>query len=318
MPRFKSGAFELHTTDLNAGTAIKIGGLTDLHVRTGTETMSDGSGDVYDQVRSINKQIPDATATFKSISSILTYIGLAGYCISSDVSHLGAKFYGNVLSDCANPPAATDNIRYIAGKGLIVLGQLNAPRGEDATISIAVHMLTDGTNAPLSGTYSSVTLPTGLSIQQFTLGVCKVGAIVLSDLQSVTIDFGVEITDKTPQQGGVWPNTVGVKHITPVMRLNGFDPRVLDDSTGIPLLGKQAAHANTLIQLKKRQGYSAFVANGTAQHIAITMNGMATVDDVFQASGNAEATNSLKVEGVHDGTNVPILFSLASTYLPSP
>lgn len=318
MPRFKSGAFELHTTDLNAGAAIKIGGVTDMHVRTGTETMSDGSGDLYDQTRSLEKQIPEAMLTFKSLASVLTYVGLAGYCLSTDGSHLGAKLYGNVLGDCAAPPAATDNIKYTAGKGLLVLGTLTANRGADATISVAVHMITDGTNAPFSGVYSGVTLPTPLLIQQFTLGVCKVGAIVLTDLESVSIDFGVQITEKTPQLGGVWPNTVGVKKITPVVRLNGFNPRVLDDSTGIPLLGKQASHANTLIQLKKRVGYAAFVGDGTAQHIAITVNGMATVDDAFQASANSEATNSIKVEGVHDGTNVPVIFNLASTYLPSP
>lgn len=317
MPRYQSGAVVLHTTDLNSGTAINIGGVTNIDVDSGTVSMSDDSGALYDEIRSITGQVPSVSLTFKSLATILDYLSLAGYCILSDGSHLGLKVYGNVLNDCKTLPAGTDNILYTIGEGLIVLGQLNAPRGADATITIEVHPITDGTNAPLSGTYSSVTLPTSLLKQQFTLGMCKVGSVVLSDLESLTLDFGVQISAKTPEQGGIWPDSVAVRKIQPVATFSGFNPKVLDNAA-IPLLGKQAAHANTMIQLKKRVNYSTFVADGTAEHILMTMNGLATVTKIFSGSGTGEATHALRVEGVHDGTNVPIVIDTTSIYDPTP
>jgi hypothetical protein len=83
-------------------------------------------------------------------------------------------------------------------------------------------------------------------------------------------------------------------------------------------LGKQATHANSLIQFKKRLGYSSFVADGTSAHVALTINGGAHVTDVFTAGGNAEARQTIRVVGVHDGTNVPVLATIGTTYNPSP
>lgn len=320
MARYQSGSLQIQTTDLNSGTAINIGGVTQMDVSTGAETISDDSGSIYDEARSLLSEIMGASITTKAVDAVLTYIGIAGYCILSDGSHPGLRLYARVLGDCKSPPASTDNIRYTFATGLVVLGQLNATRGADATITLMIHPITDGTNAPMAGVYSSITMPvtSALSKNQFTLGVCKVGAITLTDLQSVTLDFGVQISAKTPAMGSVWPDSVAVRKVRPVVTLSGFDPRVLDDSTGIPLLGKQATHANTVIQLKKRSGYASFVANGTAQHIYTTVNGMATVTQAFSGSGNGEATNAIRVEGVHDGTNVPVICDLAHTYSATP
>src|SRR6185503_14975736 len=150
MARFQSGMVALKTTDLNAGTEIDIGGITQMNVRTNTETISDDSGDIYDEVRSISSQIIGAEFTTKAIDTILTYIGLGGYCISSDGSHPGVTMYGRILGDCKSPPLTTDNVKYVFGLGLVYLGRLEARRGQDATITVSVRPTTDGTNAPMS------------------------------------------------------------------------------------------------------------------------------------------------------------------------
>ncbi len=320
MARFQSDSLTIHTTDLNAGSIVSVGGVTQMNVRTGAQTISDDSGDIYDEAMSLASEIIDASLTTKAIDKILSYIGIAGYCISADGSHPGVRMYGRILGDCKSPPASTDNVRYTFATGLVCLGQLSAQRGQDATITVMVKPITDGTNAPMAWANSSVTLPlrSALSKNQFTLGACKVGAIVLNDFSSLTIDFGVVLSAMTPAMGSVWPDSVAVRKVRPVATFSGFDPRVLDDSTGIPLLGKQATHANTLMQLKKRSGYSSFVSDVTTEHIALTMNGMATVTEVFSGSGNGEATQAIRVEGVHDGTNVPILISVASAYDSTP
>lgn len=317
MSRFKIHAAVLHTTDLNAGAAVNIGGGTTMGIRTGTETASDEGGSLYDETRSIVAQLPEAQWTSKSLATWLTYIGLAGYCISADGSHPGLRLFGQALNSCKTTPAAGANLRYTFNKGLIVLGELNAVRGQDATISLMVHALTDGTNAPVAIAYSSVTLPTSLLTQQYTLGVCKVGNVTLTDLVSLNLKFGVQVTKKDPGPGSIWADDIAVKKIQPVAMFTLRDPTVLD-AASIPLGAKQATHAQTIIQLKKRANYSSFVANGTAEHIKLTMNGIAYVPDAVEGSGNDETTNTICCEGVHDGTNVPILFTIGTTYTDTP
>jgi hypothetical protein len=317
MSRYQIHAATLHTTDLNGGSAVNIGGHTSMELSTGTETMSDESGSIYNEVRSLVSQLPEATLTTKSLATWLTYIGLAGYCISSDGSHPGLRLFAQVLNDCKSPPAANTNLRYTIGRGLVILGQLQASKGQDATLSLKVHAISDGTNAPFSVTYTSVTLPTSLLSQQFTLGVCRVGNILLTDLQSLTLDFGVECSKKEPECGTIWPESIAVRKIEPVATFTGFNPTILD-AASIPLGGKQATHAQTIIQLKKRQNYASFVPDGTSEHIRLTMNGLATITQAFSGSGNGELTNVCRVEGVHDGTNVPILATIGSTYSNTP
>ena len=314
MTRFNSGATTLHTTDLNTASIIKIGAVTDLRVELETETQPDDSGSFYDEARSIISQLPTVEWTSKAIGDWLTWIGLEGYCIASDGTHPGLQVYGNVLGDCKDPPLSTDNVRYTVPTGLIVLGSLRMPRGRDAELSLMCHAITDGTNAPLSSAYGSITLPTGLAVAQYTLGHCQVGNVVLTDLADATLNFGVQIAGKTPAQGSVWADSVAARKCQPMLTLSGFDPRVLDDATGIPQLGKQATHAQTLIQLKKRAGYAAFVADATEEHIAITMGGLAKVTTAFGAAGNSESSTVIVVEGVHDGTNAPLTWDVASAY----
>lgn len=319
MARFQSDSLRIQTTDLNGGTAINIGGVTNSSIRTNSQTISDDSGDIYDEVISLLSQIVDAEQTLKSLDSILTYIGLGGYCISSDGGHPGVIVYGRILGDCKSPPLSTDNLKYTFAHGLVCLGQLSARRGADATITIKIMPITDGTNAPFAFASSSVTLPTRSSLSKslFTLGACSVSGLLLNDFDSLDIQFGVQTSAPTPMMGSVWPDSIAVRKVQPVAALTGFDPRILNNSSGIPLLGVQATHANTLFQFKKRLGYSAFVADGSGEHIAMSMNGAVYVTEVFSGSGNGEATNAIVIKGVHDNTNVPLLVNVASTYSPT-
>jgi len=316
MARYQLQAAQIHTTDLNAGSALNIGGITSGEVATKTETTNDESGAVYDQLRAISSQMPEIEFKTKSLATWLTYIGLAGYSISSDGSHPGIRLFGSQLTDAKAAPAANAHARYTVGKGLVILGEINAKQGEDATLSIMVHALTDGTNAPLAGAYTSITLPSSLLSQIFTLGVCEIANQSLGELQSVSIDFGIKLTDKTPAAGAVWPDSLAVRRIQPVVTFTGFDPTILDDAK-IPLAGVQGTHANTRIQLRKRSPYGQFVASATEEHIMITVGGIATATQAFSGSGSEESTTVLRVEGVHDGTNVPVLIDTTNVYSAS-
>lgn len=319
MPRYQSGSVQFKTTDLNGGSALDIGGITQIAVATGTETLTDESGDIYDETISIVKQAPSAIFRTKSITSALAAVGLGGYCILSDGSHPGLRLFCKALGDCKSPPLSTDGAQYTIGTGLVVLGSLTARRGQDAEISLNAYALTDGTNAPLAGIYSSITFPTISTVlrQQFTLGVCKIASFTLADLDELQINFGCQMTRATPAMGSVWLDSIAVRKVQPVITFRSYDPTILADAK-IALAGVQASHANTTIQLKKRLNYSTFVADATTSHIKITANGLAVCPEAFSGSGSAEGMASLSLRCIHDGTNVPIIFNTASAYTSSP
>jgi hypothetical protein len=317
MARYQLHSATIHTTDLNSGNEIKIGGITSGEVSTKTETTNDESGAIHDQIRAVASQLPEFEFKTKSLATWLTYIGVTGYVISSDGSHPGVRLYGSQLTDAKAAPSANAHVRHTIAKGLVVLGELTAKQGEDASLSVMVHGLTDGTNPPLASAYTSITLPTSLSSQIYTLGACKIGNVTMSELSSLSLDFGVKLTDKTPAAGSIWADSLAVRRFQPVLTVTGFDPTLLDDLK-IPMDGKQATHAQTIIQFVKRSPYAEFVSAGTSEHVRITMNGIATITQAFSGSGSEESTTVLRVEGVHDGTNVAVTVNPATTYSASP
>lgn len=314
MGRYTSGAVQIHT--VTSGSAIKIGGITNLAIPTNAETISDDSGSLYDEVRSLASHAPVPSFTTKSIAAVLDQIGIAGQCIDVDGSHLGVYLFGRKLGMCDDPVAGSDHIQWLLSAGLMKLGTLTANRGTDAEISVMIEALTDGTNAPVRET-DGVALPTPLISQQFTLGVCKVGGVVFSEIQGVSIDFGVGITEKLPALASVWPNSVGVQKVRPVLTLRGRDLSQIK-AAAIPVLGAAATHVNTTIQLVKRLNAGTFESAGSTVHITLTMAGMITPQSLISASGQSEGEHEIRIEGVHDGTNVPILIDTTSAYDSTP
>jgi hypothetical protein len=305
MARYQSGAATYSTN---------LGGITDLNVNLGTETASDDSGAIYDETRSIVRQYPTIELTTKAIAGSINLWGIPGTCIDGTPPLI---CYGNVLGDCKSPPLSTDNAKFTVNVGHIRIGSLSAARGEDATLTWMVDALTDGTNEPIAPDYAGNTLPTSLATGQWTLGAIKIGALVLSDIASITLDFGVQMTSKTPMLGSVWPDSIAVRKVQPTLTIQVFDIRFWESAV-IPTLGLAATHANTLIQLKKRANLTTFVADNVETHVSFTMGGIITVTQPFAGSSNGEASGTIVVQGVHDGTNVPVIADTTAPYDPTP
>lgn len=298
-------------------TPVTIGALTSTGHPLNTETTGDDSGGIYDEARSIVSQLPEPTYSTKSVQTLLSVIALNGTCFSSDGSHPGVRIYGQVVRDCKNLPAATANLRYTIPKGLLRLDTLSIPRTGDATVSFTVDALTDGTNAPFSGTYAGITLPTSPVSNKYGMGAARVGNILVSEPTNLSLAFGVGTDEKLPAVGAVWADTAGVRKVQPSLSIQGQDPTMLDDTTGIPMLGKQGIHTNTKIQLKKRLRGGAYELDASTVHMAMTLDGLTLVNDPFSSSGDVVADFDARLEGTFDGTNSPAVFLFNQAYSPT-
>lgn len=316
MAKFTAHSIEFAFLDEtgSAITPVTIGALTSTGHPLNTETTADDSGGIYDEARSIVSQLPEPTYTTKSVQALLEIISLTGTCFSSDGSNPGVRIYGQVVRDCKNLPAATANLRYTIPKGLLRLDSLTIPRTGDATVSFRIDALTDGSNAPFAGTYTGITLPSSPISEKYGMGAARVGNILVSEPTNLGLNFGVIPDEKLPAVGGVWADTTGVRKVQPVLSVQGQDPTMLDDSSGIPLLGKAAIHTNTKIQLKKRLRGGAYEDNSSAVHFAMTMDGLEMVNDPFASSGDGVAEFDARLEATYDGTNAPVVFLFDQTY----
>lgn len=307
---YSNGAVVLNTIAVNE---TKIGNVTQLTIPSGIETVTAQSGELYDKIRSVASQSQVVQVTTESIAQILANVPLQGLCIDADGTNPGLVFYAEKHDECDARAAGAAHRSYTIKKGLWVPTQLSASHRANATIALDAHAVWDGTNDPVVEA-DSVALPTGVvSNEIFGVGVCRVAGQVLTSIASVTIDFGINV-NKRSGAGSIYDQWVSVAKVQPRITITTTDPTILA-AAKIPRTGGTASHADTTIQLRKRLANGRYVPDGTAEHIAITAAGQVRVD-AHEGSGEGEATATIMIEAIHDGTNVPLLVNAATTYDP--
>lgn len=310
MPRYTTGGVQIHTNDSSG--AKNIGSITDISIPENVETAGDDGGSLYEISRSIITHAPVPQFSSKAIATVLDLIGLGGQCIDcTPPTTPGVRLYGRRQADCKDQPGTSANAMHTVTDGLMLLGQLTMDRGQDAVISVEIHAITDGTNAPVVSVYNQA-LPTFVNAQ-YTLGESIIAGVRVPDLAGVAIQFGLLIGDKTPAFGSIWPDTVAARKVLPKIIPRGFDLSQIATGSHDPD-GFSCTHANTIFQLIKRENKGKFVDFATAEHIALSMDGLGTVQTRMTGSGNSDATQELLLEPQHDGTNVPILWDSTSVY----
>jgi hypothetical protein len=160
--------------------------------------------------------------------------------------------------------------------------------------------ITEGANVP--------TMPADGG--RFTLGPLSIAGSTYEGKRDLSIEFGIDLVPES-SDSDLWDTLVSIRVVATKITFVGVDLEWLK-STRIPITGKAAAHADTSFYLRKRAtgNASAFVDNGTAQHIKFTANGLAVVPNAFDASGNEGATCNLELTTTHDGTNDPLKLTL--------
>lgn len=328
MPRYTSGGVRLHFNNQTPiggieGDSFDIGGITSINIPPGIETQGDDSGLKYEQSRSITAIAPVPSFTTKSLRQVLSLLGADGFCYGPDAAgevgpqntdgtHPGLEIYGRKQVDCQVD--SSGDAKYTSGAGLLLLNGLSAERGQDVTLDVMSHCLSDvaGT-APLLHVYNA-TIPTTFVEEQFTLGHFMIAGIGINEEgMSVSVDFGVDITDKLPALGDVYPKSVGVRTVRPTITVTARDPSLIQ-AAKLALTGADCTHANTVFQFRKREDRATLIAAGTSEHVTMTAYGFVVPDEMFSGSGNADASNSFQIRCMDDGTNSPIEFNHSTTY----
>lgn len=305
MPNIYTGGYVV--IDDTADTVL--GGITQQNIATGIEVeRMIKSGELYPRVVSLAAVKPTFGFTGKSINTYIDAFGVFGYNIATPAS--GVKSFLTQCADGAGRTAGSNHISYTFNAGIIAATSLSASGSSAATIDYTSVLTYDGSNAPVVPA-SGVALPTAPDETEFVIGDWTVESVAISGLESVSIDFGVQVEGIALD--GDYYNTISrVVTISPTIRLSGVNVELLL-AANIPLTGKMATQANTTGYFRKRAPGVGYVADGTAEHIKINSAGVAHVENVQVASeGAGRATADLVLSCYYDGTNLPLVIDTTS------
>lgn len=265
------------------------------------------SGEVFPRYLSLTKQNPTGMFASQHIASALTLLGSIGLDIA-DLSG-GLILYAAAHERGSTRKTGANHRSYTINDGLVIPTRLTCDYQGDAELEVQVLVTYDGTNNPVVIT-DSVALPTVTDNERYSLGPISVGGVDLPQLRRVELDFGLRAQAIGAGGGSapadVWPTFASISQGQPTLTCRGIDVEWFK-AANVPIGGLAVTHATTAIYFRKRLRHSTFVADATEEHVLITADGMAVIDDAISASGDAEAESSVIIPLDYDGTNAPLV-----------
>lgn len=296
----------------------KVGGIIrqDVNLETDVRTeVTDGM--VNASLAHVVSQRPSATFATRAIKAMIDLLNTLGGA--------GGESFGmplatpNVLNVYAQKAkaggtreGATSHRKYNLTNGILVPDTLDVAHRGDAELMMRGIPIYDGTTDPITWA-DAQTLPTGITdAQRYTIGPVQIAGVTISGVRRISLNWGLTISSEG-EGGEIWDRTISIGDAMPTLTISGIDTKALTAATGIELLGKQAAHADTIVYLRKRTDpVGSFVADGTAEHVKITAAGLAYITTPFSSDGRIPATCDLMLTMHHDGTNLPFVFDVDS------
>jgi len=308
-----AGITAVHTLCAVVSNTTVIGGITAQRLGVGSDVRATPtSGEAEPRFASLYKQTPTGGFTTVNVAAALDAFGIVSpYSKSIADLAAGLIFYAQLMDEGSTRTAGAAHRSYTLTEGIVLPRTLSAAHQDDATISYETMPTWDGTNDPIAEA-DSVALPTTITdAERFTLGPVALESVDLSQLRGIDISFGI-VAQTDGSDSEIWDRHAHIVSIIPVLTFRGVNVAWLADAA-IPLLGLAVTHANTAIYLRKRAiGGTGFVADITAEHILITAAGVATVQNAFDATGNALATCDVQLTCYGDDTNDPLVISTTS------
>jgi hypothetical protein len=300
---------KIHTHSGITFNATTVGGITRQNIRDGKQIGGvPTSGEPYIRHQAFRRAGPGASFTTLCLQDALDQCGALGLKIANLPAGLVA--YGHAHEEGSTRKAGATHRKFVIAKGMIIPTTLRAvvAVNEDATLDYDALGTSTDANNPMIET-DTISLPSVTDNERFALGPATIESILLEEIQSIDITFGITVGVRY-SQAYLWPCYASIVDVRPIIDFRGLNIEWLK-SDMIPRTGKVITHANTTIYLRKRAEGGSFVANGTEEHIKLTANGLAHVITPMDSSGDA-AECSIHMECNYDGTNAPIVIDTTS------
>lgn len=291
-------SLSLHPVALSS--AVILGALTRLSMPMNNTMETDQTDpSLFPDFISQGKRKPAMAWGTTAIARYLANLGLGATCINSDETHPGLKSYFQKRA-CNGPASGSVHSAFTYGSGLVVPAQLSVSHRSPAQLSYSfMSQMMASTAAVVKST--SVALPTlpAAAAEKYDLYEFQLAGAVLSQRTNLSIDFNPRLYE-LGADGEIEDSFIALESFYPRISARGFSAPA---SGSLDLDGTVCAHADSHIILRKRD-----VALGTAEHIKITFQGVATFDMIHEADKHNPSEDSLMVDCGQDASNGAFVF----------
>lgn len=272
---------KLHTKTAQSSAAVYLYGITNQSVAPNlVDRRISADGQPHNTYGALVSGDYVGSFTTLDVKTFLDQIGAMSMLIDYDGSHPGVVMYQQAMTAGATR-AGTGGISYTFTEGMIVPESLSCSHQGEAVASGTIHNYGTVTRA------SSVTLPTIYpSVSPiYTLGKVVLNATTIQP-QNVNINFGVDVA-KYSSGSSIYTEFVGARSFSPSITVDTLDSTVAGT---IGLTGAYYTAAQVVIYFRKRSEGGSFVADGTAEHIKLTL-GKARVSINSEGGSTPQSTS---------------------------
>ena len=267
------------------------------------EILLSGDGSVYNQYAAIGQVNSLFNLTTTAIAVALAKAGLEGFKI--EAGSVATAFFQQYKKG-GTREGVSKHVKMVINEGMIIPRQITVANNGVATISYDIVCTFDGTNEPIVITKDQSLTGVPAVTEAFTVGPVNINGVAITGVQSITIDFGINLITLGGEGEG-YPTFVAIDKTAPTITIETTDADQLDD---IDLAGVAQGGTDSVIYLRKIDEGSNRVLDATAEHISFTIDeGRINVSGANAPGGMA--TTTIRIVPTWDGTNAVLVINTA-------
>lgn len=298
-------------TNLSTGYSISLEGvlfdqINSCNINTGSDIFNEAADSIPDpSFSALAYTEPVFEIETSAIKSLLDTIGIDGLVIST-----GCVVYAYQFEEGGTRKSGANHTSFTLSEGMYVLGSINADQ-RSCTATFTVHgTSTNGTTNPVAiATSQSVIAGSPTVTEMFVAGPCSANGTEINGIQSLTIDFGVQVV-KVGGSGSAYPTFIALQSRRPSVTITAYDTAF---ASTIGFDGVAVSVSDVLLNLKKVQEGAARVANATTEHILFTIDaGRVEIESLPTSGDSSPSLLTVKITPSWDGSNNIVVFDTTS------
>ena len=250
--------------------AVQLDGVVDIAADPGTQMLLESAaGDPDPSFSAVQSQSPVITTTVMDCKTALDMLGIGGIKIPDGTTWTGAVQYLRQQAENEYRSSGSNHAKITMNYGMVLPEELSWTQGRYATLKVGMHAGYDGTNNPWVWAASAALPATPLVDEVFTGGPVYInGTIVpVATVQGVTLRWDIR-PEKIAGSGEIWPRRLHVE--TRRIQIE-IDTKNALNLSSYGLIGTAVNSSTVKIYLRKYALNQGLVADGTAEHIKITV-----------------------------------------------
>jgi hypothetical protein len=284
--------------------------ITAFSVNKNTQQLIESAdGEIEPKYISLQQQMPELSFTTLALAKALAAVGISGLAIPGGANP--AVFFFQKMLEDGGRAGTLQHMKGEVEQGLIVPRTLDVSQGGNATLRYDVIIRHDGSNEPIVFTASQTLTGSPSFSELFTLGPWVINNVELPGMIGATVDFGLDVFRQFTG-GEVWPTFLSLRQRANTQITGRTRETVSMDTFGF-MGTAQGATDSKIYFRKKSQDGAGNVADGTAEHVLISVAAGSIRVEAADASHPEPYENNVIVTPRNNGTDPTMTVSTAST-----